>query len=163
VRALGIQPAIKWPNDVLVEGRKVGGSLTECVLRGEAVDFLVLGVGVNLNVSAESLRRGLGEAATTAISLATAIGREVDRNAFAVSYLNRLDEWALRFRNGGPRSILEAWRDLDILTGRRVTVRSADASYIGRVLGLTDEAQLVVQDSLGRHHVVLTEEIRAAD
>ena len=163
VRALHVQPAIKWPNDVLVEGRKVGGSLTECVLRADAVDFLVLGVGVNLNVSPESLRRGLGEAATSATSLATAIGREIDRNAFAVSYLNRLDEWVLRYRTSGARPILDAWRDLDILTGRRVTVGSADGSYIGRVLGVNDEAQLVVQDSLGRHHVVLAEEIRAAD
>ena len=163
VRALGIQPAIKWPNDVLVEGRKVGGSLTECVLRADTVDFLVLGVGVNLNVSLESLRRGLGEAATSAISLASAMGREIDRNAFAVSYLRRLDEWALRYRRAGGRSILDAWRDLDILTGRRVTVGSADTPYDGRVLGVNDEAQLIVQDSLGRQHVVLAEEIRAAD
>ena len=163
VKALGVYPAIKWPNDVLVDGRTVGGSLAECAIRDDAVDFLVLGVGVNLNVDPESLRHALGEAAAAATSLSTAIGHEIDRNAFAASYLNHLDEWALRYRKTGGVSVLDAWRDRDILTGRRVTVCSSDASYEGRVLGVDDEARLVVRDPLGGRHVVLTEESRVVD
>ena len=163
VKALGVYPAIKWPNDVLVDGKKVGGSLAECVIRDETVDFLVLGVGVNLNVQPGSLRHALGEAAAAATSLSTAIGHEIDRNAFAASYLNHLDEWALQYRKSGGVSVLDAWRDRDILTGRRVAVRGADAGYDARVLGVNEDAQLVVQDSLGGRHVILTEEIRVAD
>ena len=163
IKGLGLLPAIKWPNDVLVNTKKVAGSLVECAIRDETVEFLVLGVGVNLNVSSESLHHALGEAAATATSLSEAIGHEIDRNAFAASYLNRLDSWALCYRKAGAAPILDAWRDRDILTGRRVTVGGADATYDARVLGVNDEGQLVVQDSLGGRHVILTEEIRALD
>jgi BirA family biotin operon repressor/biotin-[acetyl-CoA-carboxylase] ligase len=163
IKDLGLHPAIKWPNDVLLDTKKVAGSLIECAIRDETVEFLVLGVGVNLNVSAECLHQALGEAAATATSLSEVIGHEVDRNAFAASYLNRLDSWALCYRKTGAAPILEAWRDRDILTGRRVAVRGGDASYEGRVLGVNDEGQLIVQDSLGGRHVILTEEIRARD
>jgi biotin-(acetyl-CoA carboxylase) ligase len=70
---------------------------------------------------------------------------------------------ALRYRRSGGVSVLDAWRDRDILTGRRVAVRGADAGYDARVLGVNEDAQLVVQDSLGSHHVILTEEIRVVD
>jgi BirA family biotin operon repressor/biotin-[acetyl-CoA-carboxylase] ligase len=163
VKELGVDPAIKWPNDILVERKKIGGSLMECAVRGEAVDFLVLGVGVNLNVDPDSLRAALGEAATAATSLSAVTGHEIDRNAFAASYLNHLEEWALRRRTCGAAPVLAAWRDLDILTGRRVTVRGAGNGFDGRVLGVNDEGQLVVQDCLGRRHLVLAEEIRVLD
>ncbi len=163
IKELGLHPAIKWPNDVLVDTKKVAGTLVECAIRGELVDFLVLGVGVNLNVDPQSLRHALGEAAEAATSLSAATGHEIDRNAFAASYLNRLEDWAACYRNNGAATVLAAWRDRDILTGRRVMVRGADAGFDGRVLGVNDEGRLVVQDSLGSGRVVLTEEIRVLD
>lgn len=163
IKDLGLHPAIKWPNDVLVDTRKVAGSLVECAIRDETVEFLVLGVGANLNVDREALHHALGDAAVGATSLSSVIGHEIDRNAFAASYLNRLDDWMLYYRKAGAAPVLDAWRDRDILTGRRVVVRGTDASYDARVLGVNDEGQLVVQDSLGRRHVILTEEIRVLD
>jgi BirA family biotin operon repressor/biotin-[acetyl-CoA-carboxylase] ligase len=163
IRDLGLHPAIKWPNDLLVDTKKVGGTLVECAIRDEAVEFLVLGAGVNLNVSVESLHDALGDAAAGATSLAAVIGHEIDRNAFAASYLNRLDDWALRYRRSGAAPVLEAWRDRDILTGRRIAARGPETSYDGRVLGVNDEGQLLVRDALGASHVVLTEEIRVLD
>jgi BirA family biotin operon repressor/biotin-[acetyl-CoA-carboxylase] ligase len=163
IRELGLHPAIKWPNDVLVNTRKVGGSLVECAIRDETVEFLVLGIGANLNVRAESLESALGDAAASATSLSEALGHEVDRNAFAAAYLNRLEEWALAYKKAGAGPVLEAWRARDILTGRRVAVRGTGAGYEARVLGVNDEGQLVVQDSLGARRLILTEEIRALD
>ena len=163
IKELGLHPAIKWPNDVLVDTKKVAGTLVECAIRGELVDFLVLGVGVNLNVDPQSLHDALGEAAAAATSLSAATGHEIDRNAFAASYLNRLEDWATCYRNNGAATVLAAWRDRDILTGRRVMVRGAGAGFDGRVLGVNDEGRLVVQDSLGSGRVVLTEEIRVLD
>ena len=163
VKDLGLSPAIKWPNDVLVDGKKVAGSLVECATRGEAVDFLVLGVGVNLNVDPAALRAALGEAAASASSLSAIIGREIDRSAFAASYLGHLDSWAERYRREGAAPVLAAWRERDILTGRRVTVRGSATSFDGHVLGVDGGGHLVVQDTLGRRHTVLTEEIRNLD
>jgi BirA family biotin operon repressor/biotin-[acetyl-CoA-carboxylase] ligase len=163
IKELGLHPAIKWPNDVLVDRKKVAGSLIECVTRGDVVEFMVLGAGVNLNVNEESLQAALGAAGAAASSLAAALGHEVDRNAFAASYLNHLDAWALRYRTEGGGSILSAWRDRDILGGRRIRASRGHQSFEGRVLGVNDDGQLIVEDLLGDHHVVLTEEIRILD
>jgi BirA family biotin operon repressor/biotin-[acetyl-CoA-carboxylase] ligase len=163
VKDLGLSPAIKWPNDVLVERKKVGGSLAECGTRGDTIEYLILGVGVNLNVDVESLRRALGPAGLAATSLAAALGHEVDRNVFAASYLNHLDRWALRYRQEGAAPILAAWRDRDILTGRRVEVRGDGHAFDGRALGVDAEGHLVVGDSHGARRTVLTEEVRVLD
>ncbi|HET7874224.1 MAG TPA: biotin--[acetyl-CoA-carboxylase] ligase [Methylomirabilota bacterium] len=163
VREQGLHPGIKWPNDVLVGRKKAAGSLMECATRGDEVEYLVLGVGVNLNVDLTALQEALGEAARAATSLAAVAGREIDRSAFAASYLNALDDWARRYRKEGPAPILAAWRQRDILTGRRVEVRGNGTAYDGRALGVDDDGRLIVQDAHGARHVVLTEEIRTLD
>jgi BirA family biotin operon repressor/biotin-[acetyl-CoA-carboxylase] ligase len=163
IRELGLYPAIKWPNDVLVGGRKVAGSLAECALASGRVDFLLLGVGVNLNVSDEDLAAGLGPAAAGATSLAAATGRQVDRNAFAASYLSHVDAWARRWAQQGVDAVLQAWHQRDILTDRHVEVRGAQGSFAGRVQGLDAEGLLVVVDETGQRRTVTSEEIRPLD
>ena len=163
VREAGARPAIKWPNDVLVDGRKVGGSLTECSARGDDVDYLIVGVGANLNVDLDALGAALGPAAARATSLRAATGAEIDRDAFAAAYLNALDALATRYRGQGPGSVLEAWRDRDILTGRQVEIRRGGHCFISRVGGVDEQGRLVVQDALGEHVTVSTEEIRLCD
>jgi BirA family biotin operon repressor/biotin-[acetyl-CoA-carboxylase] ligase len=163
IRDLGLSPTIKWPNDVLVRHKKVAGTLTECSVRGDRVEFVVLGVGVNLNVSPEALAAALGPAAAWATSLAEALGVPVDRNAFAASYLNHLDAWARRFRQDGAGPILDAWRDRDILTARRVEIRAAPGPFLGRVLGVDEEGHLLVANGRGERHTVISEEVRVLD
>jgi BirA family biotin operon repressor/biotin-[acetyl-CoA-carboxylase] ligase len=163
VRDAGATPAIKWPNDVLVDGRKVGGSLIECAARGDEVDYLILGVGANLNVDLDALGAALGPAAADATSLRAATGREVDRDAFAAAYLNALDAWVRCYRGEGPSAVLEGWSGLDILTGRQVEIRGAGFRFIGRVAGVDVSGRLVVQDALGERRTVSTEEIVVCD
>jgi BirA family biotin operon repressor/biotin-[acetyl-CoA-carboxylase] ligase len=163
VRELGAHPAIKWPNDLLVDRRKVAGSLVECATRGAGIEFLILGIGVNVNVPLDLLRGALGPAGANAMSLAAALGHEVERNALAASYLTHLDLWARRYATGGPEPVLAAWRERDILTGRRVEVRGDDGRFAGRVLGVDAEGHLLVEDSHGQGHMVLTEEIRVLE
>jgi BirA family biotin operon repressor/biotin-[acetyl-CoA-carboxylase] ligase len=162
VRDTGGSPAIKWPNDVLVDGRKVAGSLIECGARGDEVDYLIVGVGANLNVDLDALGAALGPAAAGATSLRAATGCEVDRDAFAAAYLNALDAWARLYRAEGPGPILEAWGTLDILTGRQVEIRGA-VPFIGRVAGVDAGGRLVVQDALGERRVVSNDEVRPYD
>ena len=109
LRELGGEPSVKWPNDVLLGGRKVAGALLECATRGREIDFLILGVGVNLNVDPAALRAALDGSGFAATSVAHVLGTAVDRNAFAASYLNHLGRWVDRHRAGGPDNILAAW------------------------------------------------------
>jgi BirA family biotin operon repressor/biotin-[acetyl-CoA-carboxylase] ligase len=163
VAEFGAQPVIKWPNDVLIDGRKIGGSLVECSLREGRVEYLILGVGVNLNVEPETLGMALGSAAGAATSLYAATGRQVDRSAFAADYLNALERWVHRFRTDGPAAVLVGWRDRDVLTGRRVEIRGKNEPFMGRVIGLDEQGHLIVQGVLGEYRVVTTEEICPCD
>lgn len=163
VRDHGAAPAIKWPNDVLVGGRKIGGALVESSLRGAAVDHVIVGIGANLNVDVDVLRAHLGPAGCFATSLAAECGREIDRNAFAAAYLNHLERWVEAWTSDGPAAVLAAWRARDILTGRRVEVRGAGGSYEGRVLGVDGTGALLVLDGLGARRAVTTGDVRIRD
>lgn len=163
LRDFGVSAGIKWPNDLLVNGKKVGGTLVECAMRGDEIEYVILGVGVNLNVDPLVLRAALGPAGVFATSLAALVGREIDRNEFAAAYLNHLDAWVQAWEAGRSDAIRAAWADHDILTGRRVTVRGRDTAYEGRAVGVDANGSLLVQDSLGQRHALTIEEVRCAD
>jgi BirA family biotin operon repressor/biotin-[acetyl-CoA-carboxylase] ligase len=125
---------------------------------------VILGVGVNLNVRREALRAALGAAAHAATSLREEAGREIDRSTFASAVLSALDRWYAIWTARGAEPVLEAWRDRDILTGRRVEVRNGHTSPVdGRVRGVGRDGMLVVEDSRGVLHQVASAEIRLAD
>lgn len=160
IRELGLAPAIKWPNDVLVHRRKVAGTLAELAVGGTRIEHMILGLGVNVNVEAAALRAGLGTAASHATSVREALGHPVDRNAFAGTVLSCLDEWLVTFREQGGAALLRAWRDLDTVSGRRVEVREGGAVLDGRARGVDAEGRLEVEDAAGHVHRVVAGEVR---
>lgn len=163
IRGLGLEAAIKWPNDVLVDRKKVAGTLVECATSGDRVEHVILGVGVNLNVTREMLAEGLGAEARAAGSLRSAANRDIDRNAFAAAFLNALDAWFRRYRDHGGRPIVAAWLDRDIVGGRRVEVRGEVPAYEGRALGVDPQGYLIVRDPRGIRRRVVSGEIRLLD
>jgi BirA family biotin operon repressor/biotin-[acetyl-CoA-carboxylase] ligase len=160
IRHLGLPAGIKWPNDVLVKRRKVAGTLLEVSATAGHVDHVVLGLGVNVNVDRPTLVAGLGEAAQSATSVREALGRPVDRNAFAASVLSYLDEWLARYRAEGEIVVLRAWGAFDIVTGRRVEVRGPSGALDGRARGVDRDGLLQVEDARGRVHRIATGEVR---
>ena len=127
--ALGIPAGVKWPNDVVIGRRKVAGARLDLGIIGDRVSYVVLGVGINVNVLHQQLEAGLGAtAAADATSLREALGRPIDRNAFAASVLNHLEKWLGLYRSAGPVMIVGAWRMRDVLAGRRVTVETGGRS-----------------------------------
>lgn len=163
VREEGVEPAIKWPNDILVERRKAAGSQIESATSGDQVEHVILGVGVNLNVGRADLVEALGEAGRAATSLSEVAGREIDRNAFTARFLTLLDEWHQIYLAKGARAVLDAWRERDIVTGRRVFVRDGREAYEGKALGVGADGYLTVEESRGSVRKVVTGEIRLLD
>jgi BirA family biotin operon repressor/biotin-[acetyl-CoA-carboxylase] ligase len=111
--------AIKWPNDVLVGGRKLSGINLPVLLEGERVIAAILGVGVNVNTRREQFPPELRESAT---SLRAEAGREINRAAFAERLLVALERWLDRLRAGDTESVLEAWRGRLAGIGQRVRI-----------------------------------------
>jgi len=160
VHDLGIKVGLKWPNDVLVQDRKVAGVRAELATKGHAVDYIVLGVGINLNVTHQALQAGLGEMAATATSLREALGHAVDRNAFAARFLTHLERRLDTYLTKGAPSILAEWRDLDAVTGRQVEIREGPTIFVGRALGVDGEGHLRVEDVHKRIHTVVNGALR---
>lgn len=159
MRAEGIPAAIKWPNDVLVDGRKAAGVLVTCARTRGRPTHVILGVGVNVNVDRAWLAAGLGPAAAGATSLSEIAGRQIDRNALAGMLLNALERWDGEYRSGGPSGVLAEWRGRDALNGRAVEIRQDGRSLRGTARGVTDQGRLIVEEADGTRHEVLTGEV----
>lgn len=160
MRSEGASAFIKWPNDVLIEGRKAAGILAEADFRGDHIDFVALGIGVNLNVPRALLERGLGEFAEGATSLKEAIGTEVDRARFAATLLSQLEGWYQRYLQEGKYAILKAWLERSMMMGRRIQVKVNGRALTGIVWGLDDYGYLLLKRDEGPVEAIATGEVR---
>lgn len=144
----GIEPGIKWPNDVFIQGRKAGGMLTEARLDADEVHDLVFGLGLNLNGRSADLPKELQK---SAISLAEAAGTPVDINRFAAALIGRVLTACNRFVEDDYRDrFAELWQRFDVLRGRPVTVTQGERAIPGTAMGIDDEGSLLVRTDAGR-------------
>jgi BirA family biotin operon repressor/biotin-[acetyl-CoA-carboxylase] ligase len=143
----GVRPAIKWPNDVLLGGRKVAGILTEMDSEVERVHHVIAGIGVNLNAPRASFPPELRPKAS---SLLAATGRRVDRAAFTARLLAALEARYGRYLSVGFSSVRSEWESFSCLTGTEVRVASPSGELTGRVLGLDDDGALRLRRAGGR-------------
>ena len=154
VEAAGIahpRAALKWPNDLLVDGRKAAGILTEMACAGERLEHVVVGVGVNLNRRA--FPPELDERAT---SLALAAGAPIDRAAFAAALCARIEAWHDRFVARGAAEVARAFRARAAPWGRAVHV---DGAEVGIAEEIDDEGALIVRRGDGRRRRLLSGEL----
>lgn len=143
-----LEPGLKWPNDLLVNGRKAGGMLTEARIDADEIRDLVFGVGLNLNGRAAGLPR---EVARTATSLAEAGGAPLDLNRFAAALIGRVLAAYDQFIEGGHRDKFAAlWQRYDVLRGRPVNVTQGTRTFAGTATGIDEEGSLIVRLGSGR-------------
>ncbi len=144
---------IKWPNDVLVGGRKLSGVNLPACLDGDRVAALVLGIGVNVNLAADELPPELAAIAT---SLRIASGRPLDRTAFAEELLLRLEGWIERLRDSGFAPILDAYAKWLRMRGSRVRIGGPGIAreVEGIALGLAEDGALLLRTSGGIERIL---------
>lgn len=152
-----LTPTVKWPNDVLIDGCKVAGLLNELDAETERIRYLILGVGVNVNMKAEQFPDDLRYPAS---SLAIASGGEVSRLVFTRTLLEHLDHLYSQYRHEGFKPIMQAWQDFFVLTGRQVEVDCQGRLLQGQVVGLDEDGALLLQTAGGRQERVLAGDVR---
>jgi BirA family transcriptional regulator, biotin operon repressor / biotin---[acetyl-CoA-carboxylase] ligase len=153
---LGVEARIKWPNDLLVGGRKICGILAESSVEsvpvaakkagpgeGRRVDFVVLGVGLNANLDPQDL--GVPDREVT--TLRSELGRDVDLLELLASLLSHLDAELGRIEDFG--AILDDWRALNCTLGERVRVRKFGEVLEGVALNLGPEGELLLETREG--------------
>jgi BirA family biotin operon repressor/biotin-[acetyl-CoA-carboxylase] ligase len=143
--ALGLEGRLKWPNDLLMGGRKVSGLLAEGKRTADGVDCVVLGLGVNVAQTAEDFPAEL-HALATSIALQ---GKSVAREYVAAAFLNALEPLWDEHQEGDARQALDLWRERAAFWGRPVTVDSPTGRIEGTAEGLDDRGGLVIAPAKG--------------
>jgi len=137
-----LEVEIKWPNDVLVEGKKLCGIQTETHSRGEVLNFAVVGVGVNANLSLHDFPANLRGSSTT---LKEELKREIDCEAFLRSLLEEIECYYNMFTKGKFKAILAEWKNLSKFLGSYVEVTSFDEKVEGWATDIDENGALIVK------------------
>jgi BirA family biotin operon repressor/biotin-[acetyl-CoA-carboxylase] ligase len=141
VAAPGVEPALKWPNDVWVAGRKVAGVLVESVSAGGALESAVIGVGVNV----ANVPEGLDSDARARAACLAEFGAAPDVTEVAAAVLTRIRVWYHRLAAGGSGEMMAAWRARALpWWGRHVEARSGDEVLRGRAIDVHDSGALIL-------------------
>jgi len=135
----GLKSQVKWPNDVLVNGRKVCGILIESSVRGNIADYAIIGIGVNVNIRLSDFP----EILSTATSLSDEMERDVSRLSIMRRLLVEMERLYLTLQAGG--SIYEEWRDSLVTLGRRVRVKSGKTAHEGVAESVARDGSLLLR------------------
>ena len=150
-KTTGLDPRIKWPNDLMLAGRKAAGILAESAIVGDSVCYAVLGIGINVALDPYESEEIAGlhpELVEKATGINAAAGREVDRESLLRQLLLDLDDLYINLRRGV--SPLPEWRGLLETTGRRVEATSGNDRYKGLAEGVDDTGNLLLRLDDGR-------------
>jgi len=142
----GLHAEIKWPNDLLLRGRKVAGILTELTAELDRVKYVILGVGVDVNLSTSDFPSELRKLAT---SLKIESGETVSRSSLAVAVLRELDRDYARVCAGHFAEVAGEWAERCATLGRRVAIQTGDRRVRGRAEALGEDGALLLRTEHG--------------
>ncbi len=148
----GVEAMIKWPNDIIVNKKKVCGILTEMKAEQDKVDFVILGIGVNVDTSVRHLPKG-------ATSLAKESGRRAAKVDLTRRILENLEEYLALFGKDGFNKIRNEWRDYSATLGRQVKVHCHDEKIEGEALDVDRDGALVVRLDSGIQRRILSGDV----
>jgi BirA family biotin operon repressor/biotin-[acetyl-CoA-carboxylase] ligase len=151
----GVAPELKWPNDLLLNGKKIGGILTEMHAEPSQVRFVIIGCGINVNQE-----NFPADISTVATSLRRETGRSHSRLELLVRLLAEFETDYNRFLREGPAAVIERFQTVSTFaSGRRVRVDNGVHSYAGVTAGLSPEGLLLVKKYDGQIQAVIAGDV----
>jgi BirA family biotin operon repressor/biotin-[acetyl-CoA-carboxylase] ligase len=142
---------IKWPNDLVVEGRKLGGILIEMGVQGGVLEWCVAGIGLNVDHTDADFPVDLRD---RAISLRQCCHRHVDRLGVLLALVECVSAWYGVFRNEGTAPLVPHWRRRSAILGRTVRVETAGEAVMGTAVGLEPDGALRVRLESGAEEIL---------
>jgi BirA family biotin operon repressor/biotin-[acetyl-CoA-carboxylase] ligase len=152
----GLEAEIKWPNDILVNGKKTGGILIEMKSDKDLLYFLAIGIGVNVNMSPDALTEDIRPFAT---SLKAEIGKSIDKITLLSQILAEMEKYYKILLNGNKRALINEWLGLNSTIGKKVKIENQDRTMSGTAEGLDENGQLVIRLSSGKVETVSAGEV----
>lgn len=154
---IGVEnPEIKWPNDIMINGRKVCGILTESVSKLDKIENVIIGVGIDANIESSQLPDELQKITTT---IKDELGRECDENLLIRIFLEEFEQINELFNHENYEKILKEWRKRSYSIGKKVEVRKPfDTPFDAYVIGINEEGTLIVEKFDGTLEKVISGE-----
>ncbi|PWW30333.1 BirA family biotin operon repressor/biotin-[acetyl-CoA-carboxylase] ligase [Cytobacillus oceanisediminis] len=152
----GLTPQIKWPNDILMNGKKVTGILTELQADADRIISIIIGIGINVN---QQLADYPDELKNIATSLSIEKGEKLSRADLIKILLGKLENLYKLYLDKGFYPIKLLWESYAVSIGKNLTARTITGSIYGKALGITDDGVLMIEDSNGKVHHVYSADI----
>ena len=152
----GLRTEVKWPNDVLVNGRKICGILTETSTKGNIVEFAVVGIGLNVNIDLETFPSNLRKTVT---SLKCELNYEVKRKALMENLLEYFERRYKCLLDGKWDSLLQEWKNLSTFLGKQVRVTSSDESYVGIATDVDCDGAFIIKLQSGEFKKIVAGDV----
>ena len=144
-----LKTTIKWPNDILVNRKKIAGILIEIGTEMDVVNYIVVGLGLNVNIPYECFPDEIREEVT---SVLIEKGKIIPRIDLIHGYLKWFEKYYNMFNEGRFEEIVSRWKKFSDIIGRRVMVDLSGRTYIGEVSHIDQDGVLVIKDSNGETH-----------
>ncbi|MDP2911009.1 MAG: biotin--[acetyl-CoA-carboxylase] ligase, partial [Candidatus Omnitrophota bacterium] len=147
-----VKAFIKWPNDVLINGHKVCGILTEMSAETDKINFVIIGIGININTKKDALPKG-------ATSLLEESGREISRVEFVKGIFRNMDKLYGIFKAGNIEDIIKEYKEFSNFLGTRVQVTYHDEKIEGYAVDVDKEGALILRMDSGLNERVLAGDV----
>lgn len=152
----GLQPEIKWPNDILLSGKKVTGILTELQAEADRIHSIIIGIGINVNQAKEDFPSELQEKAS---SLSIEKGELISRAGLIRSIFKYFEKLYLLYLGQGFYPIKLLWEGYAVSIGKILRARTLTNVIEGKALGITDDGVLKLEDETGFVHHIYSADI----
>lgn len=150
---------IKWPNDILVNGKKLAGILTEISTEMDAVNYIIVGLGLNVNTQFEKFPQDIKENAT---SILIENGKQFPRVKLIQHYLKLYEIYYDMFKNNDFEPIMKRWRELADIIGKQIRVDVIGKTHIGKVVDVDNDGVLILKDDQGRLQRIFSGDVTLA-
>lgn len=147
---------VKWPNDVLLDSKKVAGILTEMSSETDRVNFIVVGIGINANMT---LKDAPFEIKNVATSITEKTSAPVDRIKLVTVLYSNLEKWYKIFIKSGLPPVLKAWKDYFMKEGKPITIKGLTGTVKGVCLGVDEEGALLLRKPSGKVERVVSGDV----
>lgn len=161
-KVTGAEPGIKWPNDVLLEGKKVCGILTEMNTEIDKVHHIILGIGINFSQQAEDFPPEISDSAVSILMYLKNNNRYFKnylRNDIIREVLVHFDKAYENLLVGRGSSVIEGWKDYSATIGKRICVHDRERKYLGKAVDIGQDGSLVLETEDGETRKIVSGEI----
>lgn len=152
----GVKASIKWPNDVLLDGKKLVGILTEMSAEFGKINYIVIGTGINVNVPKEIVPE---ELRATAVSLADVAREPISRVQLLADVLANMEALYEQVLQEDFKPVLEEWKQYSSTLGQQVKVIAPDQTYYGEAVNIDEDGLLIVKRTDGTMEKVIAGDV----